>query len=257
VSALERWLQRLPAFQVGQSNDRLRHDFVRDALSRLPAGTRLLDAGAGERRFQPYCGHLHYVSQDFGQYDGVGDRRGLHTGAWDQSGIDLLCDITNIPQPDGSFGAILCTEVLEHVPAPLEALAEFARLLAPGGTLILTAPFVSFTHFAPYHFHTGFSRYFYHAHLPPLGFEIGQLVQHGNFFELLAQEVWRVREAGPRYAGRRLRLHERAGLLLLLGALARFSRCDRESQEFACYGIGVSAIKRASLEAASESSKST
>jgi len=38
-----------------------------------------------------------------------------------------------------SFEAILCSEMLEHVPEHTHALDEFARLLKPGGVAILTA----------------------------------------------------------------------------------------------------------------------
>lgn len=140
-------------------NDENRQVWLKKTLAGLPAGLRILDAGAGELRNRPLCEKLVYVSQDFCQYEGMGDSRGLQTGAWDNSGIDLVSDITAIPEPDAAFDAILCSEVLEHVPDPTKALDEFARLLKPGGTLILTAPFASLVHFAPYHYCTGFSRY--------------------------------------------------------------------------------------------------
>jgi SAM-dependent methyltransferase len=40
----------------------------------------------------------------------------------------------------GTFDVVLCTEVLEHVPDPLAALRGLRRLLAPGGTLVLSTP---------------------------------------------------------------------------------------------------------------------
>ena len=85
--------------------------------------------------------------------------------SWDTSHIDLVSDITAIPAPDASFDAIVCSEVLEHVPEPTHALDEFARLLKPSGKLILTAPFASLVHMAPYHYCSGFSRYWYEYHL--------------------------------------------------------------------------------------------
>ena len=40
----------------------------------------------------------------------------------------------------GTFDLVLCTEVLEHVPDPPAALCGLRRLLAPGGTLVLSTP---------------------------------------------------------------------------------------------------------------------
>jgi SAM-dependent methyltransferase len=120
---------------------------------------RLLDAGAGGLRNKPLFSHLSYVSQDICQYEGKGDGDGFHTGKWDTKHIDLICDIAKIPEEDNSFDVILCSEVFEHLPDPILALDEFARLLKPGGLLIITAPFASFVHFAPYHYCSGFSRY--------------------------------------------------------------------------------------------------
>lgn len=173
-------------------NERLRIEWVRKQLAGLPQDTRLLDAGAGEQQFRKFCQALKYVSQDFGQYNGQGDQRGLQAGSWDYSGIDIVCDITDIPEQDESFDAILCTEVFEHIPDPLKALDEFRRLLRPGGVLILTAPFASLVHFAPYYYSNGFSRYWYQHHLTQRGFELAILEANGDWFDFLSQEIARL-----------------------------------------------------------------
>jgi SAM-dependent methyltransferase len=49
-------------------------------------------------------------------------------------------DVTHTELPPGAFDVVLCTEVIEHVPDPPAALAGMARLLAPGGTLVLSTP---------------------------------------------------------------------------------------------------------------------
>jgi len=125
---------------VGTTTDEVRINWVIRQLKALPEGIRILDAGAGELRFKPHCGHLQYVSQDFGQYDGGGDGTGLQTGKWDNSLHDIVSDITRIPAADASFDAILCSEVFEHIPDAIEAVREFARILKPGGALQFANP---------------------------------------------------------------------------------------------------------------------
>jgi SAM-dependent methyltransferase len=225
--------------QVGKSNESNRFAWVEQALADIPAGWRLLDAGAGEQRYRPACRHLDYVSQDFARYDGGGDGAGLQTGAWDQTRLDIVSDITAVPEPDRSFDAVLCVEVFEHIPDPVAALREFARLLRSGGRLVLTAPFCSFTHFAPYHFASGLSRYWYEFYLPINGFEVRSIKANGNYFEFLAQETRRLRSIAQRYSGGVLDDEERTAIGTVLNALERFSRDDRGSSELLCFGFHV------------------
>ncbi|MFY9479085.1 MAG: methyltransferase domain-containing protein [Aquabacterium sp.] len=169
-----------------------RRRWLKKALGDVPAGSKILDAGAGERQNQALCGHLQYVSQDFCQYPGTGPEIGLHKGEWNTKGIDIVSDITAIPVADAAFDAVLCSEVLEHVPDPLQALKELCRVTAPGGALILTAPFASVVHSAPYYFTSGFSRYWYEHHLAANGFDIIELSRNGSWHDALWQEVVRL-----------------------------------------------------------------
>ena len=49
-------------------------------------------------------------------------------------------DINNMPFQDGSYDSVICSEVLEHVPAPEESIKELIRVLKPGGVLALSVP---------------------------------------------------------------------------------------------------------------------
>lgn len=230
---------------VGTHNESTRLIWLEQVLKNLPAGLRLLDAGAGERQFEKFCSHLNYVAQDFAAYNGQGDGTGLQTGSWDQTRLDIISDITAIPEPDASFDVILCVEVFEHLPDPLAALREFSRLLKSGGQLIITAPFCSLTHFAPYHFYSGFNRYFYETHLPVQGFQIVELVENGNFFEYIAQEVRRIPFMIERYTNDSLRNRDSAALDSVLDILERVVTKDQGSEELLCFGYHISALKKA------------
>lgn len=113
----------------GSKNEAGRSKWLEQKLHSIAPRLRILDAGAGELKNKHLCEHLIYVSQDFCQYNGQGNKEGLQTGNWDTSKVDLVCDITEIPEPDASFDVILCSEVFEHIPDPLKALEEFFQSL--------------------------------------------------------------------------------------------------------------------------------
>lgn len=52
-----------------------------------------------------------------------------------------LCQNNDGSIPSGRFDFVVCTEVLEHVLQPFDAVAEVWRLLAPGGLLFATTPY--------------------------------------------------------------------------------------------------------------------
>jgi len=148
----------------------------------VPTGSRVLDVGAGAGPYRQLFAHCEYRSQDFAQVPGF---LGKYTT------LDYVSDIKNIPVPDSSFDFILCTEVLEHVPEPILAVREMARILRPGGKLLLTAPLGSFLHQEPYHFYGGYTPYWYKKFLPQVGLDIISIEPNRGFFIWFAQEAQR------------------------------------------------------------------
>ena len=51
----------------------------------------------------------------------------------------VAADMMQMPFQDGSFDCITCGYVLEHLPDPVPGLKEFARVLKPGGSVLLLA----------------------------------------------------------------------------------------------------------------------
>lgn len=53
-------------------------------------------------------------------------------------GVEPICgDITRLPLPDGVADVVVAGEILEHVPDLRGAVNELARVLRPGGTVVL------------------------------------------------------------------------------------------------------------------------
>ena len=113
-----------------------RHVVAYDYVARHVRGARVLDAGCGE---------------------GYGTDR-LSAVAAETTGVDLeepvirraasryprarfdAANLVSLPYGDASFDAVVSLQVIEHLHSPQEFLAECARVLAPGGVLIVSTP---------------------------------------------------------------------------------------------------------------------
>lgn len=223
----------------------IRHEWIVEKLGKIAAGKILLDAGAGERQYATFCRHLKYIAQDFGKYVPAECRKGISEELkWDTSEVDIVCDIIDMPLEDNSVDVVLCTEVFEHLKDPIPAVREIARILKPGGKLILTAPFCSLTHMAPYYFSNGFSEFWYKEHLEAYGFEIRELTPDGNYFKYMAQELFRIIEMSEKYCNFVLNQEQTSTLSQAVKLMSRLSAMDSVSSETLCFGYMIEAYKR-------------
>ena len=227
--------------KVGTENLSDRENWLEKTLRELPAGIKILDAGAGELQYKKFCSHLDYLSQDFGKYDGNGNQEGLQTKTWDNAKLDIVSDIISIPVEGKSFDAIMCIEVFEHLSQPALAIREFSRILKKGGKLILTAPFCSLTHFAPHYYANGYSKYWYEKVLVENGFEIEEIVPNGNYFEYMAQELRRLSDVSAKYSSYSFSEEEQMYVDIFLEKLEKMSRKDSGSHDLLNFGYHVKA----------------
>lgn len=236
-------LQKLLKEMFQEINESTRNQWIQNELESLPAGIKFLDAGAGQCKWKKNCSHLTYVSQDFCQYEGTGNEKGLQTGKWDTNQIDIVSDIIKIPVKDEEFDAILCSEVLEHVAHPELAIKELSRITKRGGVLLLTAPFNSLTHFAPYHYSSGFNIYWYEKHLQENGYEIIEIKCNGDYFTYMDQELGRLVSVIYKYTNKKSFCIKLLALLLRI-SLKKFIKMPNNSSELQCHGYFVKAIKK-------------
>jgi len=111
-------------------------------------GMRALDLGCGAGRHlhaMYYKAHADVVGVDLGFEDVVRTRQGFETYpdivAPEKRSFGLaVADALTLPFPSGTFDAIICSEVLEHIPDYKGAIAEIIRVLKPGGRLGVSVP---------------------------------------------------------------------------------------------------------------------
>lgn len=175
---------------------------VRRFAAALPAGTRVLDAGAGESRHRASFAGKRYVAFDLA----VGDTR------WDYSALDALGDLAALPFRDASFDAVLSIVTLEHVPEPARVVQEMARVLKPGGRLLLIAPHEWEEHQQPHDYYR-YTRYGLRRLLTQAGLEVTELEPVGGFFRLLQRRLLNALQFFPAW------LMPLAALVLAPGAL--------------------------------------
>ena len=96
-----------------------------------------LDLGSGE---SPYRDVVARRGFELRTLDVTAETHPDYVGTAEESGLD-----------SEAFDLVICTQVIEHVDDPWRSVREIARILKPGGSLIVTVPhavgiFVQSTH---------------------------------------------------------------------------------------------------------------
>jgi SAM-dependent methyltransferase len=167
---------------------------------------RVLDVGCGDKRFARQCGErvTKYIGLDYPT-----------TFAGRDDNVEVFGTALALPFASATFDTVVSFEVLEHVTNPRAMVEEIARVVRPGGRVILTTPFLWGEHCQP-HDYFRFTLYGLRQLFEDAGLEV--LVQErANGFWTLAGErlcyyLW------PVY-GRRLGwLHTAVSFMILVCA---------------------------------------
>jgi len=190
--------------------------FALRVADELPAGSRLIDVGAGNSPYRELFDHLHYESTDW--------EHSVHPGA---RAVDHIGPAHDLPVAHESYDAVLCTQVLEHVPNPDAVIAELYRVLRPGGRLYMTVPLAWELHEMPFDFY----RYTPHGLATILGgtgFAELDIRPRNDCFATLAQLLQNVGSTMGRYPDGKdaQRAQVQSMLHAMAATVATFSELD-------------------------------
>lgn len=118
------------------------HNVLSNYGKPIKANSCALDVGCGS---QPFRQDLEALSYSYISLDAEQNS---------EKTVNIVCPIDQPLPPEalteGEFDFILCTEVMEHVANWQGAFENFSKLLAPGGRLLITCPFIYPLHEEPY-----------------------------------------------------------------------------------------------------------
>ena len=134
----------------------------------------VIDFGAGMSRYKEWIvtKATSYTAMDLFQFPG----------------IDIVGDVLNPPLPDASYDTAVSTHVIEHVREPWVMAEQMHRVLKPGGTIIIMAPFMYPFHADPTDFFR-FSEQGIASLFERLGMEIVLCSKYGGWSDVVSEVI--------------------------------------------------------------------
>lgn len=160
-------------------------DFSALNAARMRATRALIAAEARGRVLDVGCGHMPFRGDALrvaASYEGFDVER-------------RVPDVTHVGNAEAmhhiasaSYETVFSFEVLEHLPHPQRAVAEMARVLAPGGALLVTVPHLSRLHEEP-HDYFRYTVYGLRTMLEDAGLRVERITPTAGLLSFLSHQV--------------------------------------------------------------------
>jgi SAM-dependent methyltransferase len=147
---------------------------IEAGLQSFDKESHLLDIGAGSRKYAKIVERLNlrYTSCDL-------------PGSPNEKNQDFLCDASELTVSNCSYELCLHIQVLEHLRWPQISIDEVARVLKPGGRLLLSTNFLYPIHGEPYDYFR-FTKHGLESLLENSGIRVISIEEIGGFFKFLS-----------------------------------------------------------------------
>jgi SAM-dependent methyltransferase len=122
-----------------ESVTRVEGELLRTALANADR-SRLLEAATGFGRLSPLLAGLseEYVGADLDPTQLGSVRDAVHAGRGRDPDLLAIANLFHLPFFAGSFATVVSVRVYHHIRDPASFLRELARVLTPGGTLVMS-----------------------------------------------------------------------------------------------------------------------
>ena len=147
---------------------------IRRARGDLHVGKPVvLDVGCGERPYEDLFAGCTYWGLNYGT---------------EHASPHLVGTALALPIRDSAVDLVFATQVIEHLPDPARFLGECARVLRPGGRLVLTGPMYWPLHEEP-HDYFRFTKYGFAELLRRTGLDLLELKPDGGNWAMIGQAL--------------------------------------------------------------------
>lgn len=151
-------------------------EFLKKHVASLPLENAVLDVGAGHGDFFAIYKDRRYYALDIVPY----------------AEVDLVTDLAQVnPFKPNSLGMVILANVLEHVFENRVLLNTIAGIVAPGGCVVITVPFLLKVHQAPFDF-ARYTPFYLEKMAKECGFEVQALQGYYDTQYLLNESLGNV-----------------------------------------------------------------